>query len=214
MEKLKKGKIFFYEQSSLIGIFILIILLGRLLNLKILNFIVVRRWNGKMEKLKKGKIFFYEQSSLIGIFILIILLGRLLNLKILNFIVVPAIISFLAYHLLKIKLVNIEIEKLNIKEKNYNEKIEEINNIYSEKAKKIIYKYFINIYIFYIEYSILEIPNIFLLGFLIVTFILILTYLKTKKTKYYKYKNTFIYGFFAILFFIPIINKIVKFINK
>lgn len=167
-----------------------------------------------MEKLKKGKIFFYEQSSLIGIFILIILLGRLLNLKILNFIVVPAIISFLAYHLLKIKLVNIEIEKLNIKEENYNEKIEEINNIYSEKAKKIIYKYFINIYIFYIEYSILEIPNIFLLGFLIVTFILILTYFKTKKTKYYKYKNTFIYGFFTILFFIPIINKIVKFINK
>ena len=167
-----------------------------------------------MNKLQKGKLFFYEQSFLIAIFFSMIVLGNILNIRILNLILIPGIISIFAYWLLKNKLINIETSKLNEKEENYKEKLEEINTNSSLKAKKIIYKYFIFIYIFYIEFNTLGFPNIILLICLLSSFSLFLSYIKIKKTEYYIYKNIFIYGFFIILFFIPIINKIIKYINN
>lgn len=167
-----------------------------------------------MNKIKKGKLFFYEQTTLIGFFFLFILIGKLLDLKILNFIIIPGIISFLAYNLLKTKLVNIEVEKLSIENEKYSEKIEEISFKSSEKAKKLIYKYFIFIYLYYIEFNLLGFPNIFLLTFFIVVFSFILTYIKVKNSKYELYKNKVLYGFFIILFLIPIINKIIHYIRS
>lgn len=164
-----------------------------------------------MEKLKKGKLFFYEQTSLIGIFLLMIFIGKILNFKILNLIIIPGIISLFSYFLLKTKLIDIEKEKLSTKNE---ENIKEIYIRSSEKAKKLIYKYFILIYLYYIEFNLLGFPNIFLLTFFIIVFSFILTYLKAKKNKYDIYKNKFIYAFFIILFFIPIINKIICYLSN
>lgn len=167
-----------------------------------------------MNKFQRGKLFFYEQSFLIAIFFFMIVLGNILNIKLLNLFLIPGIISFFTYWALKNKLVNIETSKLDEKDDNYKEKIEKIEIACSENAKKIIYKYFIFIYIFYAEFSILGFPNIVLLVCLVSFFSLFLTYIKVKKSEYYIYKNTFIYGFFIILFFIPIINKIVEYVNN
>lgn len=167
-----------------------------------------------MEFLKKSKFFIVEQISWIGIIIFILLIGRFLNINIVNIIIVPTLINLILYFLLKNKITSIKLQEIDINDENYNSKYIEKEKESKETTKKYFYKYFIFIYIFYAEFVLLGFPDIVLLSFLFAGFIIFIAYLKSKKSKYYDYINYYLYAFFILLFSMPIIEEILKIINK
>lgn len=167
-----------------------------------------------MEFLKKSKFFLFEQISWIGIIIFILLIGRFLNINIINIIIVPTLINFILYFLLKNKITIIKLKEVDINDENYDSKYNEKEKESNELTKKYFYKYFIFIYIFYAEFVLLGFPDIVLLSILFAGFIIFIAYLKSKKSEYYNYINYYLYAFFILLFAIPIISEILKFINK
>lgn len=167
-----------------------------------------------MELFKKSKFFIVEQISWIGIIIFILLIGRFLNINIVNIIIVPTLINLVLYFLLKDKITSIKLKEIDINDENYNSKYIEKEKESKETTKKYFYKYFIFIYIFYAEFVLLGFPNIVLLSILFAGFIVFIAYLKSKKSEYYNYINYYLYAFFILLFAIPIIEEILKIINK
>lgn len=167
-----------------------------------------------MELFKKSKFFIVEQISWIGIIIFILLIGRFLNINIVNIIIVPTLINLVLYFLLKDKITSIKLKEIDINDENYNSKYIEKEKESKEITKKYFYKYFIFIYIFYAEFVLLGFPDIVLLSFLFAGFIIFIAYLKSKKSKYYDYINYYLYAFFILLFSMPIIEEILKIINK
>lgn len=167
-----------------------------------------------MEFLKKSKFFIFEQISWIGLIILVLLIGNFLNIQLINILIIPTLINFILYFLLKNKFISIKLKEIDIDDENYNSKYIEKENESKEMAKKYFYKYFIFVYIFYTEFLLLGFPNIVLSSILFSAFIIFIAYLKSKKSEYYNYINYYLYAFFILLFAVPIIEEILKFINK
>lgn len=167
-----------------------------------------------MEFLKKSKFFIFEQISWIGLIILVLLIGNFLNIQLINILIIPTLINFILYFLLKNKFISIKLKEIDIDDENYNSKYIEKENESKEMAKKYFYKYFIFVYIFYAEFLLLGFPNIVLSSILFSAFIIFIAYLKSKKSEYYNYINYYLYAFFILLFAVPIIEEILKFINK
>lgn len=167
-----------------------------------------------MEFFKKSKFFIFEQISWIGLIILVLLIGNFLNIQLINILIIPTLINFILYFLLKNKFISIKLKEIDIDDENYNSKYVEKENESKEMAKKYFYKYFIFVYIFYAEFLLLGFPNIVLSSILFSAFIIFIAYLKSKKSEYYNYINYYLYAFFILLFAVPIIEEILKFINK
>ena len=156
----------------------------------------------------KSKFFIIEQIFWIGLILLFFIFSK--NIDILSIIFIPTIISYILFTLIKNKIYATKlknIEKLkNDDDTNSNIK-EKLENESSIESKKIFYKYFIFIYLFYIEFYFIGFPNIILSSIFFSFFILLIAYLKNKKNKDIHY---YLFIFFIIIFLIPIIEKIAK----
>ncbi len=141
-----------------------------------------------MKFFDKAKITFYNQLLFLIIFVGLILAYRLFNSKVINIFFIPTGITFITYRLL-------------------------ISKIGKEKANVLIYKIWIFIYVYYIEFFFLGLPkfdflpfpfnSFFIYYFIFLSFIY---YLKKKKNENI---NFFIYLSLGIIFIIPILNHIV-----
>lgn len=168
-----------------------------------------------MKLLMKAKTTLLEQILLIGIIIIFFFVYYFLNIKAINMLIIPGLITYIAYRLLTEKFISSysnSIENISEADK---EKIKKKSII---KAKKIIYKLGIIIYIFYLEFYLIGLPTLDFIPspfnnvlFFYIIFLLFFQYLKMKKKPIYE---IYIYSFLIIIFFIPIINKLLEIFNK
>lgn len=167
-----------------------------------------------MNFLEKLKLNLFEQISFVGIIAVLFTFYFLLGVKVINILIIPGIITFVAYTMLKKKfLANIHKNSPEESEESLKEK----ESSALEKVKKLSYKIGVFIYLFYIEFYFLGLPEIEFLPFpfnnfivFYILFMLLILVLKFKKIKDYE---IYIYTYLSILFCIPIINEILEFIK-